>query len=529
MYSILVVDDEPISADGIAHCLREYDSEEWEILCAYSPHHALEKAENRIDILLTDITMPNIDGYELYNRILNKWPRCKVIYFTGNISLHYAQRAIRNKGVVDYILKTETESVIIKAVSSAIVMLEDEIKGIAFQNNMIEQIKMALPVLRKEYLSGLLLARDQTWNRERKFIQLEISLDANREIFLIYGKVEASDDSAGRSFELITMDAVMQMTMSDAFSWNSVQLESNSFVYFIQPKDFIEKNKRDKISYILLPYIELVQESMKRISVDISIIMDREMCGWDDAPSHYRMLIDEFGNKMPIPNALFIYNNTGSGRGETRLPEKISTLGQFIEQGKARDARDLLRELLKENAHEKVNRIKSYAALVSLFAKFVVTKEDIPPGLCFPSLEEEGFDIKTENAFLQLLSFLTDKSPTQNKSASLLVEEINRYVDEELGKNLSMSMVAEHFNFSSAYFSRLYKHITGENFVKYVLKRKLTRGMELLQDENLKINDIARIVGYWSPSYFIREFRKMYGITPAEYRRVNNRSAFNKS
>jgi two-component system response regulator YesN len=356
MYNILVVDDEPISADGIAHCLREYDSEEWEVLCAYSPNHALEKAENRIDILLTDIIMPNIDGYELYNCILNKWPRCKVIYFTGNVSLHYAQKAIRNKGVVDYILKTETESVIIKAVSSAVAMLEDEIKGIEFQNNMIGQIKMALPVLRKEYLGGLLLLRDQLWNRERKFAQLEIGLDANQEMFLVYGKVEASSDSVGRSFELITMDAVMQMTMSDAFSWNSAQLEANSFVYFIQPRNILEKDKREKISHILLPYIELVQESMKRISVDVSIIMDREMCEWDDAPSHYRMLLDEFENKIPIPNALFIYNHIDSGRKETRLPEKIAVLGQLIEQGKDKDARDLLLELLKENAHEKASR-----------------------------------------------------------------------------------------------------------------------------------------------------------------------------
>jgi two-component system response regulator YesN len=83
-----------------------------------------------------------------------------------------------------------------------------------------------------------------------------------------------------------------------------------------------------------------------------------------------------------------------------------------------------------------------------------------------------------------------------------------------------MTMVAERFNFSPSYFSRLYKHITGESFVKYVLKRRLKRGMELLQNEKLKINDIARMVGYWSPSYFIREFKNMYGITPAEYRKT---------
>jgi two-component system response regulator YesN len=525
MYSILVVDDEPISADGIAHCLREYDSEEWEVRCAYSPHQALEGAGNRIDILLTDITMPNIDGYELYRRILNKWPRCKVIYFTGNISLGYAQKAIRNKGVVDYILKTETESVIIKAVSSAVTMLEDEIKNIEFQNNMMEQIKMALPVLKKEYLGSLLLSHDQQWYRQRKFVQLEISLDANREIFLIYGRVETSSNLVGGSFDLITMDTIMRMTVSDEFLWNSIQLESGSFIYFFQPRNILEKNKLDKISYILLPYIELVQESMKSISVDISIILDREMCKWDDVPLHYRMLLDEFENKMPIPNALFIYNHADSGRWEKQAVGKIITLGQLIEQGKDKEAKDILREILRESALERIIRIKNYAALISFFTKFIVARNSVPADLYFPpleNLESEGFDVRMENAFLRILSFLMDKSPVQNKSETLLVEEINRYVEKELGKNLSMSMVAEHFSFSSTYFSRLYKHITGENFVKYVLRRKLMRGMELLQDENLKINDIAKTVGYWSPSYFIREFKKMYGLTPAEYRRTRH-------
>ena len=84
MYNLLLVDDEVLIADGMYDALCELNMENLYPIKAYSVQEALEAAENRrIDILLTDINMPDMDGFALYERIVKNWPYCRVIFLTG--------------------------------------------------------------------------------------------------------------------------------------------------------------------------------------------------------------------------------------------------------------------------------------------------------------------------------------------------------------------------------------------------------------------------------------------------------------
>jgi two-component system response regulator YesN len=523
VYNILVVDDESISADGITEYLKEFGSEEWNILCAYSPQQALEIAESRIDILLTDITMPNIDGYELYRRIIERWPRCKVIYLTGNISLEFVQKAIRNRGVIDYILKTEKESTILKAVNSAAETLGDEIKSLEFQDNMKKQIDSALPLLRREYLLNLLYSVDTTWNRRSKFSDLKIGLDDEKEVLLVYGRLETIKSRQNQTMDLIYMDAIMRITLNDGFCWNSVQMEGSRFIYFIQTKNDPEKGEQGKAAQILLPYMEMVQETINQISINISLILDAGTCFWERVPERYKALVEQFEKKPMLPNALFIYDNDDvSEPTQGNLADLIPALRDAILNLKKDEADAVLHNILVQDFSSFADRIRVYAALIALFSDLLSARKNIPDDISFPPLEHELGDDGWNGAkkeFFRIITFLINEEKDKDITANFQIQKINKFVEDNLDKNLSMTMVADHFHYSPTYFSKLYKHITGENFVRYVAKCKLKRGRELLNDDSLKINEIAKMVGYWSPSYFIREFKNMYGITPAEYRK----------
>jgi two-component system response regulator YesN len=523
VYNILVVDDESISADGITDYLKEFGSEEWDIFCAYSPQQALEIAGSRIDILLTDITMPSIDGYELYRRIIERWPRCKVIYLTGNIALEFVQKAIRNRGVIDYILKTEKETNILKAVNSAVKTLEDEIKSLEFQDKMKNQIASALPLLRREYLLNLLYSADTSWNRRYKFADLEIGLDDEKEVLLVYGRLETVKNRQNQIMDLIYIDTIMQITLNDGFCWNSVQMDGSRFIYFIQTKDGPRKGGRGKTAQILLPYMELVQESIKGISINVSLILDARACTWEQVPERYKVLVEQFERKSLLPNALFIYDyDDASEIPPGNLTGAVSALKDAILGLKEDEANTILQNILIQDSHNFMDRVRVYAALIGLFSGLLSTKKIIPADISFPPLEREsGTDgwNRLKKDFSRILTFLINEEKNKDITVNFQIQKINKYVEETLDKNLSMTMVADHFHYSPTYFSKLYKHITGENFVRYVAKCKLKRGRELLNDGSLKINEIAKMAGYWSPSYFIREFKSMYGITPAEYRK----------
>ena len=104
MYRILVVDDEKIEREGIKYLLAE-DKEEKTIFEASDGKQALNiLGKEEIDILLTDIKMPHMDGLELTRGAREKYPDLKIIIFSGYGDFSFAQEAI-HYGVTDYILK----------------------------------------------------------------------------------------------------------------------------------------------------------------------------------------------------------------------------------------------------------------------------------------------------------------------------------------------------------------------------------------------------------------------------------------
>lgn len=86
----MIVDDDPVVLDLMQRALR---NEGFELLVCPGPHEALDRAtelaaqpERRIDVLLTDHTMPQINGPMLAERIAELHPRVKVIYTSGYIA-----------------------------------------------------------------------------------------------------------------------------------------------------------------------------------------------------------------------------------------------------------------------------------------------------------------------------------------------------------------------------------------------------------------------------------------------------------
>jgi len=106
MYKLMIVDDEEIILDGLKNVV------EWEnlgievISYAYNGKEALEKiAENVPDILITDISMPVMDGIELVRELRERgFDSIKIVFLSGYDDFEYARNATR-LGAVDYLLK----------------------------------------------------------------------------------------------------------------------------------------------------------------------------------------------------------------------------------------------------------------------------------------------------------------------------------------------------------------------------------------------------------------------------------------
>ena len=86
-------------------------------------------------------------------------------------------------------------------------------------------------------------------------------------------------------------------------------------------------------------------------------------------------------------------------------------------------------------------------------------------------------------------------------------------------ETVTLTDLAEKFNVTSQYASRLIRQLTGRTFTEILLKIRMEQACSLLRDTSIPVGDIAGQVGYENPEHFIRFFKREYGITPGEYRK----------
>lgn len=101
------------------------------------------------------------------------------------------------------------------------------------------------------------------------------------------------------------------------------------------------------------------------------------------------------------------------------------------------------------------------------------------------------------------------------------VDIAKKIIDIKLGQDISLSSVAEEMGISSFYLSRLFKNVCNDSFSSYLKNKRMILAKELLEDNSMQIQDISKKVGYWSSNYFIKVFKKYYGVTPGEYRHIS--------
>lgn len=124
MRSLLVVDDEVLMAEGMRAVLSAAFEGRLRVLSCYSAREALQiAAEAPVDVLLTDINMPDCTGLQLHDALRVYRPECLVIYLTGYSEFEYARQALDQRAFA-YILKGEGDERVVATVERALRSLD---------------------------------------------------------------------------------------------------------------------------------------------------------------------------------------------------------------------------------------------------------------------------------------------------------------------------------------------------------------------------------------------------------------------
>ncbi len=98
------------------------------------------------------------------------------------------------------------------------------------------------------------------------------------------------------------------------------------------------------------------------------------------------------------------------------------------------------------------------------------------------------------------------------------VQKVVHLIQKDLSRKVTLSEMAQAVNLSAAHLRTLFKSEIGMTPMQYQKKLRLLEARRLLESTFLNVQEIMVRVGLSDDSHFVRDFKKLYGLTPAQYR-----------
>ncbi|MBO9608055.1 MAG: response regulator [Paenibacillaceae bacterium] len=540
MYRLLIVDDEPFIVDGLTALFEQEEALDLEVHQAFDGEEALAAADRlRMDIVLTDIQMPGMNGIALQQAIAAQWPRCKVIFLTGYDDFHYVQTSIRG-GAIDYVLKAEGDENIVAAVQKAIALIQEEHTYDKLLEGARSELKAAMPIFRKEYMLALLRGEPSTpESRRLRFAELGIPLAGEREVLLALGRVDRWRERMAPGDKMLfaySVNNILEEHFADTFHSVYVAYEQDRFVWLLQPKtapDGAAGTDWERLAGYALGTLEAVQASCREcLKLSCSFVVGSGPADWLEAPAKFDRLNGLFLRGLGTGSEVLLSDRhllRASRLQERDSLRKIALLAQYLEQKETDKFAALYEEIMGavqgRPAMQTGLALETFYQMSALFISYLNRWEQLEDmagevniNRLF-SLQEHASWEEATRFFRTLAERLFDRRTDESeREMNEVVRRIHEYAEAHLEGDLSLNQLSDIVHLTPYYLSRLYKQKTGENITDYIATARVAKANELLGATPLKIQEIAVRVGYESASYFTRFYKKMTGQTPQEYR-----------
>jgi len=501
MFKVLLADDEPIITKGLSAIL-DWEDYGFEIVhTAESGEEALSYIKQHpIDILITDILMGEMSGLDLIQEVKSVRPEVKNIVLTGYQEFEFIKRGLL-LGVENYLVKPVDEEELLTTIQAVGRKLRANLAG-----------------SRPEGTTTLL---DNTlW----RFLTGEIDQHDFLEKLALYN-IELNQPSYNVSIlnlehyqksEVVKYVRHFIAEQYSAISFCSPDQEIVVIFGGVSEEELVKQNQSllDKLcneqKEAGLFYLAMGKPVYEIDKLEESFAIARE-----------HSLLQIYSE----PNVLISDKEIIDHQEELKRQQEFK--GNIVKQLMNAEEEPLelidcyLKDLTKKSNVISPLVIKKYALDLISYIHYSLQPEDFSlyTGVVermFYSSDIAQIRVIITEYFYELI--LTIHNHVHLRSP--IVQNVLQYTHAHYVQGLSLKTLGQQFHVNAIYLGQLFQKEVGVVYSEYLNRYRLEKAKELLKTTHFRAGDIGKKVGYSDTTYFYKQFKKMIGTTPSEWRKI---------
>ena len=517
--NILIVDDDILIRNWLKILLGQLKTKELNIYEASDGVDALDFIKNNsIQLVITDIKMPRMDGIELISQIKEKYPTIRICVLSSYDDFSYVKVALK-AGALDYILKAEMQA------SDLEQLLEKVRKDFTMEQRFTNNS------------SDLLNKYGEQIDEYKKIYDDYIYKEITKDSDFIETLNQASPNNIALSLDKLmvvifrldctnTLDKNISAIVMESMSSENIQAISfpihyNYFVVLYNSISATSDDYRDE-NIKLFSYINKNIKKYENKNIDISLIFNYQ---------HHETIVNEIEHGLRTIQFNYYYDckNKGDSINFNKKINHYALLKKLQNYMILREYDEIINETLEFIDY--IHKLKFHPSKIKVFVNSIISsllaneelisKNNIKYFENASQFADKIFDSSTMDELRKNMEdFLLHYSTYMSLSKIELSDSIKtaiEFINANYKSKITLEEVAKIVHLNSCYLSQLFKKETGISFGDYLEQIRIDEAKRLLKTSTKNISEIADTLGFSSQNYFTRVFKKSTGLSPSKY------------
>ena len=530
MIKLLLADDEPLVLIGLQSMLKWEDFDIKICGTAHNGEQALDMIEKLSpDIVIADIKMPVKNGLEVLKFSREKYGALPVfIMLTNYEEFSFVKEAI-NCQALDYLVKMEvTPQVLGDAITKALNLIHS-LKKSEHTYSPYEEGSVIEAFYEKFFIclfNNLFDSREQ-FNIQRDELGLDFSFPAYAVCYCEISGINTENFSSEKL--LILYSSTLQMVQETINKFvkcyiTSLDMRHFNLTFCLSGDDTVGYD--EQLKQVLGHTIKIIRNyfSVNLISSVGGIVNDP----FNLSESYYTAR--HIFPLATVENSVVFYESeknscTGGNVFDiTCYKESLTKIFKELDTSALREAITSIGASFCNSPQRQVQAMDAACNLLYMSISLLPDGEDILRQI-FEDEADGYFSIYRKRSVEEIVEWMlrlqkglcvileARKKNYKNRT----IENVQKYIESNLEKKLSLNEVAALFGFSPNYLSQLFTKYAGISFVEYITEVKMSAAKGMMAQGNVKIYEIADKLGFENAFYFSKVFKKVEGISPREY------------